>query len=127
MGLEVAGVEISRVPEPYWKWRGIEKRVKVGRAEKLPFPDRSFDTVYSSHVIEHSRDIRKAIRESVRVARQRAIHVIPDGSMPRPGHRHDLNRVSFRKLLEGMKLDFSIHHVPSTHINSLMAVINCSR
>jgi ubiquinone/menaquinone biosynthesis C-methylase UbiE len=45
--------------------------------EKLPFKDKSFDTVICSHTLEHCRDIRKAVSELRRVTRKRLIIVIP--------------------------------------------------
>lgn len=48
-------------------------------AEELPFADDSFDLVYSSHVLEHIPDQKKALREIYRVLRPGGIHfcVVP--------------------------------------------------
>jgi SAM-dependent methyltransferase len=48
-----------------------------GAIEALPFPDRSFDTVVCTHVIEHILDYRQAIAELRRIARRRLIVVVP--------------------------------------------------
>ena len=48
-----------------------------GDAERLPFPDRSFDTVVSSHVLEHLPDFDGGFRELCRVARKRVIVALP--------------------------------------------------
>jgi SAM-dependent methyltransferase len=45
--------------------------------ERLPFADRSFDTVICTHVIEHILDYRAAIAELRRVAARRLIIVVP--------------------------------------------------
>jgi SAM-dependent methyltransferase len=49
----------------------------AGAIEALPFPDRSFDTVVCTHVIEHILDYRQAIAELRRIARRRLIVVVP--------------------------------------------------
>ena len=45
--------------------------------EKLPFPDRAFDTVVCTHVIEHILDYRAAIAELRRITARRLIIVVP--------------------------------------------------
>lgn len=48
-------------------------------AESLPFPDETFDMVYSSHVLEHIPDRTKALNEIYRVLKVGGIHfcVVP--------------------------------------------------
>ncbi len=48
-------------------------------AERLPFADRSFDVVISSHVLEHLPDFDQGFRELCRVARKRVIVALPTG------------------------------------------------
>ncbi|MBU1349107.1 class I SAM-dependent methyltransferase [Patescibacteria group bacterium] len=50
---------------------------EVGDAERLPFADRSFDTVVSSHVLEHLPDFDAGFRELCRVARRRVVVALP--------------------------------------------------
>lgn len=45
--------------------------------ERLPFADKSFDTVICTHVLEHILDFRGALAELRRVARRRLIVVVP--------------------------------------------------
>ena len=45
--------------------------------EQLPFRAGEFDTVVSTHMLEHVRDVRRAISELRRVARRRVIVVVP--------------------------------------------------
>ena len=48
---------------------GLEGRLERADAERLPFPDDSFDFVYSWGVIHHSADTAAAARELTRVCR----------------------------------------------------------
>jgi SAM-dependent methyltransferase len=48
---------------------GLESELRVADAEALPFPDASFDIVYSWGVLHHSPDTARAIREVHRVLR----------------------------------------------------------
>jgi SAM-dependent methyltransferase len=50
---------------------------------KLPFPDRSFDCVYASHVLEHISDDRKALSEIRRVLKPGGLAILP---VPFVGH-----------------------------------------
>lgn len=52
-------------------------RYLVAEIERLPFADKSFDTVICTHVIEHILDHRRAIAELRRIARRRLIVVVP--------------------------------------------------
>ena len=47
------------------------------KVEALPFEDSSIDTVICTHVLEHVLDIRAAVRELRRVARNRVLVVVP--------------------------------------------------
>jgi SAM-dependent methyltransferase len=48
---------------------GVELRTFAGDLTALPFPDGSFDLVFSQGVLEHFRDPAPAMREQVRVLR----------------------------------------------------------
>jgi ubiquinone/menaquinone biosynthesis C-methylase UbiE len=48
---------------------GLTSRLRTADAEQLPFPDASFDYVYSWGVLHHTPDTRKGVREAVRVLR----------------------------------------------------------
>jgi len=54
----------------------------LGDGQALPFADRSFDTVVSSHTVEHFPDPVLGLRECVRVLKFRGFmtHIIPDAS-----------------------------------------------
>lgn len=49
---------------------GLQSKLAVGDAENLPFPDESFDLVYSWGVLHHSPDTPKAFKEVLRVLRK---------------------------------------------------------
>lgn len=69
----LAGVDF--VIDPDLKDEGIQYH--AAKVETLPFPDKAFDTVICTHVIEHIVDYRAAIAELRRVARRRLIVVVP--------------------------------------------------
>jgi 2-polyprenyl-3-methyl-5-hydroxy-6-metoxy-1,4-benzoquinol methylase len=52
--------------------KGLPGRVLEGDAEKLPFPDQSFDFVWSWGVIHHSSRTGRVVREIARVCRPNA-------------------------------------------------------
>ncbi len=49
----------------------------AARIEELPFPDRHFDTVICTHVIEHVLEYRQAIAELRQITARRLIIVVP--------------------------------------------------
>jgi ubiquinone/menaquinone biosynthesis C-methylase UbiE len=60
-----------------------EFNIVKGDATELPYPNNSFDVVYSSHVLEHIRDEAKALREMRRVVKGDGVIIIgvPTASM----------------------------------------------
>lgn len=66
---------IDFVIEPDIRDDGID--YVAAKVEALPYPDKTFDTVVCTHVIEHVVDYRAAIAELRRVARRRLIIVVP--------------------------------------------------
>ena len=48
-----------------------------GSIEKIPFPDKSFDKVTCSHVLEHVIDFAACFAELIRVAKKKLIIVLP--------------------------------------------------
>lgn len=49
---------------------GVNARLKVGTATKIPFGRNMFDEVICSHVIEHVKDDRKCLKEIYRVLKK---------------------------------------------------------
>ncbi len=62
-----AGVEASRLRAA--RYPGIEAQFQVGVGERLPFPDGSFDLVFSTEVLQHVQDLSRTIAETARVLR----------------------------------------------------------
>lgn len=52
------------------------EEIKKAFAEAIPFPDAMFDTVYSSHVLEHVQDEQKSLSEMKRVLKQDGVLII---------------------------------------------------
>ena len=70
VGLDVAESGYSGV---------MSGNVRIYDGRKMPFPDRSFDVIFSSHVLEHLRDEEITYAEMRRVLRPGgiALHVVP--------------------------------------------------
>ncbi len=78
-GYEVYGCDISEEAVKRTKKRGIENVKQIDVDKGLPYEDEEFDTVYSMHLLEHLENDRALIQETVRVAKERIIHLIPLG------------------------------------------------
>lgn len=72
-GATVTGIDLTERSVELVRRRleleGLNGRVLVGDGESLPFPDASFDRVYSWGVLHHTPDAARAIREAIRVLR----------------------------------------------------------
>lgn len=75
-GAEVTGIDVSEyaIANAY---EGMRDRLRVGNANKLPFPDKSFDLVISINTLHnlHCYDLDAALREIERVGRQKYLCV----------------------------------------------------
>jgi len=72
--LSVTGIDIFLINSLK---KSKEPKFVEGNIEKLPFPDKSYDTVICAHVLEHVKDPQKAIAELKRVSRKRLIVIVP--------------------------------------------------
>lgn len=77
-------IEFERVAEGAAELPGLA----VAAAERLPYPDHSFDTVLSHEVLEHVTDDRQALAEIVRVLRPggRLVLFVPNRLFPFETH-----------------------------------------
>ena len=70
-GAILSGIDLTERAVAHTKQRltnlGLSSNIAVGDAENLPFPDDSFDVVYSWGVLHHSPDTPRAIDEVYRV------------------------------------------------------------
>jgi len=126
--LEIVGVEPNDNASEIWKSRNLN--VKIGSATNLPFEDGEFDTVISSHVIEHIDSDRKAIKEILRVSKRKAIIVVPEGDVDAKNfgspHVHIYNRKNFSKLVNQVMSDLdqaSFSIIPHVHMSNLVAEV----
>lgn len=70
-GIEVHGIDISSYAIENSK-EEVRDRLQVGNATSLPWPDKSFDFVYSINTLHnlHNYDLDKALREMERVGKK---------------------------------------------------------
>ncbi len=123
--LEATGVEEDISYHEVWKARGLN--VVQGDIYSLEFEDSSYDTVWSSHVIEHLREPKKMIEESFRVSRQRVIHAVPVGNVEDKNlgtqHLEVYNRLNFRKLFEDFTNEIRLEYVEDPYMSSFIAIM----
>ncbi len=71
---DVSGIDIY-IPESLQE-KFPQVKFHEGSAEKLPFPDKHFDTVICTHTLEHVRNLAQAVSELRRIAKQ-IIIIVP--------------------------------------------------
>ncbi|MEX2116703.1 MAG: class I SAM-dependent methyltransferase, partial [Bacteroidota bacterium] len=80
-GHHVTGTDVSeealRIAREAGKKAGLTIEWRHGFAERLPFPDKSFDYIVSAHTIEHMRELVPVAAEFKRVARKRILILTP--------------------------------------------------
>jgi ubiquinone/menaquinone biosynthesis C-methylase UbiE len=97
-GLQVSGLDVNPRMMPAARAYVPMSTFHEGAAEKLPFPDGSFDLVFMGLLLHETDDILAALREAYRVALQRlAILEWPDEEQSfGPPREH---RLSFEKIV----------------------------
>jgi len=81
VGIDASPSMISFIKDKYPE-KELDDRLFVADAQKLPFPDQSFDSLVSSRVLMHVVDWRKAIKEFCRVSSKEVILDYPPISGP---------------------------------------------
>jgi ubiquinone/menaquinone biosynthesis C-methylase UbiE len=74
-GLEVTACDIVVSPELVARYPDIT--FVENSMEHLPFPDASFDTVVTTHTLEHVQELAQSMSELRRVARHQLVIVVP--------------------------------------------------
>ena len=102
-------------------------------AAKLPFEDKSFDVVYSSHLLEHVENPAAVLREFVRVAKKQIIIIVPHmystaakgrhykECMRNGGYNHFFRARYFYKFFEEYGKNIYVTYKPFPH--SLLPII----
>jgi ubiquinone/menaquinone biosynthesis C-methylase UbiE len=79
-GARVSGVDLSprhlELARRRFELAGIPAQLQNADAEKLPFPDASFDVVYSFGVLHHTPDTERAFAEAHRVLRPGGLFIV---------------------------------------------------
>lgn len=77
-GYDVSGCDISSAAVKCWKERGVAEYCEVCPADKMPYPDNSFDFIICSEVMEHipEADTDKTLKEILRVGSDKYLFTI---------------------------------------------------
>jgi ubiquinone/menaquinone biosynthesis C-methylase UbiE len=115
LGIEVSPTRVRELKRAFPKLI-----VDVGGLPDLPLPDRSVDVVTCLEVIEHLPDWEPAVKELVRVARQRVVITVPyreniryhlcihcHKATPAYGHLHTFSEDSFLFLRSRYRVSFA--------------------
>jgi SAM-dependent methyltransferase len=72
-GSRLTGIDLTERAIDHVRHRfeafGLHSDLRVANAERLPFPDQSFDLVYSWGVLHHTPDTMRSVSEAARVLR----------------------------------------------------------
>ena len=123
--LNIHGFEGDPGAKLLWQKRGLE--VETGNIYNLPYDDDKFETVYSSHVLEHLENPREAIIEMKRIASKRIINIVPDGDVSDKNHGsphlHIFNRISIEMLHHDINLNIIDNYsIQDYHMNQIIII-----
>jgi ubiquinone/menaquinone biosynthesis C-methylase UbiE len=94
-GVDLTEASIELVRERF-ALEGLPAELRTADAENLPFPDDSFDLVYSHGVLHHTPDTQRAIDEAHRVLRPGGLAMIM--LYHRNSFNYHVNIMTFRRL-----------------------------
>jgi len=124
--LSLTGIEFDMGYKSVWDSRGIN--VVKGDIYNLNYSDESFDTVWSSHVVEHLQDPKKMIKESLRIAKSTVIHSVPVGNVDDKNmgtkHLKVYNRLNFKELFSEINCKIRIEYVEDPYMSSFVAILD---
>ncbi len=123
-GFKVTGIDISswavhksRKEASRYKLKG-SLEIRRANAEKLPFPDNSFDAVFAYHSLHHIKNVGEAIKEMFRVCKKGGLVVISDlHSKGRKEYEHEPDRDFMRKVGTYLKRQGTFVQKARTKIN----------
>jgi SAM-dependent methyltransferase len=91
LGREAHGIELDRPPIREAMLPAAMPHVRLyDGGFPMPFPDKHFDTVVCSEVLEHITDYRAALADIARVCRRRVLLTVPDMAAIPIGSQHGL-------------------------------------
>jgi SAM-dependent methyltransferase len=91
VGFKAFGIDSSPPAVQLAQTAGI--LVTYGDVRSTNIPDESFDAAISVHVLEHIKDFKAVIAESVRLSSKVAAHLVPLGKRDDPTHHHLFNSI----------------------------------
>jgi ubiquinone/menaquinone biosynthesis C-methylase UbiE len=121
--LHVNGLDINREMIEAVKEFVPEGEFLTAPAESIPYPDKSFDLVFLSHVLHETNSPLKALREAKRVAKNRIVILewpyIEEEVGPPLQHRISLEKISELAYKAGLKNieNFQLKHMVLTIID----------
>ncbi|MBA7468592.1 Ubiquinone biosynthesis O-methyltransferase, mitochondrial [subsurface metagenome] len=110
-----AGLDISPVAIDLLRSKGIDG--KVCELPEICHPDKSFDVVVATEIVEHLDDPAALLKEAVRVAREKVIFTVPDnvlGPEEFIEHRQLFTRETLEELVRRFFDDFEIESFTDT-------------
>lgn len=111
----VAGLDFSSVAINLLRAKGIEG--KVCELPEIGYPDKSFDVVVATEIVEHLDDSVGLLKEAVRVAWKKVIFAVPDnvlGPEEFIEHRQLFTRETLEEMLRQFFDDFEIESFADT-------------